>query len=118
MTASNTNRIGLLLLIFLVALACNSCRTGPEPLYLIRGTVTDSVTGAPIDSAQVTVGDTISPVVVFHSNQHGEYAAYPDTFGVVHLYCRKEAYLTRMIDVELVGGKFVYKDVDFELVKK
>ena len=118
---SKIKRFTMLLLLCSTVFISFYCEERPEPRNLIRGTVTDSITGAPIDSAQITVGDTlgdtVSPVKIFYSNQQGKYEAYPYTSGVVQVFCRKETYSTKMINLDLTTNRDVYENVDFELVK-
>ena len=99
-----------------VTAICLSCRSGPEPRTLVRGTATDSITAEPIDSAQIVIGDTILQPRVVYSNSQGKYAVYPDTFGVLPIYCRKDNYSSKVISIDLTTGQDVYDNVDFELV--
>lgn len=117
MVTNNVNRLGLLLLLSALVFAAVGCSTGPEPVYVIKGTITDSVTGAPIDSAQIIVGDTTTSTKIFYSGPQGHYKAYPDTVGRVQVFCRKATYQTKVITVELAVSRFLYEGRDFELVR-
>lgn len=94
---------------------CLQCRGKPEPRNLIIGTVTDSLTGAPIDSAQVVIGDTLTSSRIYYSDAQGRYAAYPFTSGIVEVYCRKASYHTRQRTVDLSPNQDIYRNVDFIL---
>jgi hypothetical protein len=103
---------GVIAVGFTVCLHCGHSR---EPRNLITGTVTDSLTGAPIDSAQVVIGDTLISMKVFYTNPQGYYTAFLDTFGVVQIFCRKDTYRTKQRTMDLSSNLDVYRDVDFEL---
>lgn len=117
MATSKIKRFAVLLLLCSTVFIGFYCSTGPEPISIIKGTVTNSITGAAVDSAQIVVGDTITSTKIFYSDQQGKYEAYPDTVGTVQVFCRKETYQTKMITVDLAVNQFVYENVNFELVK-
>lgn len=111
-------RLILLLLIISVVFTSNYCNSKREPRNLIRGTVTDSATGTPIDSAQIVIIDTISLSRVFYADHLGNYQANPDTTGIVQVFCRKEEYITKMTTVDLTTNKDIYGNINFELIKQ
>lgn len=116
MIKSNTLKCYVLAGVIAVGFAvCLHCRHKPEPRNLIIGTVTDSLTGAPIDSAQLVIGDTLTSAKIYYTDARGRYVAHPFTSGIVEVYCRKAAYETRLRTVDLSTNLDVYRDVDFEL---
>lgn len=110
--------LGLILILYFLLSIFISCSHKPEPRNLIVGIITDSLTGVPIDSAQIVIADTISLTRVFYSDKQGRYQAYPDTSGVVQVFCMKSTYKTKITTVDLTTNEDVYESINFELVKQ
>jgi len=87
----------LLLILLTSFIAGSGCRHKDIPTgdfaQTVFGTVTDSVSGLPIDSARVTFSDT-NLTVAFHSDSTGFYQFA--TFGVYNLliFVQKSGYQT------------------------
>lgn len=95
---------------FLLGASCED-KTIYEHTWQISGTVTDTLTGQPLDSARITWGDTVSDVHVL-TNTDGTYE-----FGVPMnrptLFARKEGYLTKSVELRLT--REYTSGMDFEL---
>ena len=79
--------------------------------YSVAGIVTDSVTLLPIDSAELAVGDSLSPVQTY-TDSLGIYRL--TTFaGKTRMWVRKTGYYSRFKDINLNRN---LTGVDFQLV--
>lgn len=105
--------IPLLAITVVVSLSCGF-GNHVDVVTTIRGVVTDSVTGEPIDSAIIQMRDTAS------ANQHytdslGEYAYITFGYGQHRLFCRKEGYQSQSRIVTSSKGHAVVSGVNFQL---
>lgn len=83
--------IPLLAITIVISLGCGFGSQG-DPATSIRGVVTDSVTGEPIDSALLQIGDTLSQYR-FYSDTLGRYGIFAGLgYGTYHVFCHKEGY--------------------------
>lgn len=108
----------LLLVVLVGAMTYVSCRDADEIAdgnMIITGTVTDSVTGMPIDSALVDLDDTSHAVVAVYTDMLGEYQIDLLASASHVVYCRKNGYRTKWIVVPKPAGVPFVKDVDFQL---
>jgi len=110
-------KLFVLFLIFTVLLGCGKDKVvDGHAMYFFRGTVLDSLTKFPIDSAWIDAGDTLQPHLSY-TDSSGWYimkaVAYPN--HPIFIFCGKEGYITKK-EPALVHS---YKDttiVNFELV--
>jgi hypothetical protein len=82
--------IPLLAIAVVVSLSCGLIDQG-DPATSIRGVVTDSVTGEPIDSALLQIADTLNTLPVY-SDSLGRYTIAHMGYGTYRVFCRKEGY--------------------------
>ena len=80
------------------ALSCDDAGTDGDTAGTYSGTVTDSVTGLPIDSAMISLRDTSGVSVYTDSTGAFESVALGDN---VRIFARKDGYETRYKDVTL-----------------
>jgi len=62
-----------LLFLFSIGLELSGCQGDPMPMCYIYGTVTDSISGEAIDSAQIIASDTINSLDIFYTDSLGNY---------------------------------------------
>jgi len=99
-------------------LSCSDTIThGPDPSSTFSGIVVDSITGLPVDSAQIIYGDTLSSTLYTYTNTDGEYIISIGKVGIVDVYCRKESYLTEMKPLDIPNTNSIISDFDFKLIK-
>ena len=77
----------------------------------VSGTVTDSLSGQPLDSARITWGDTVGRI----SSLTDSNGTYVIQVPVPHptVFARKEGYLTKWLEVSVTGTHT--SGVDFQL---
>ena len=98
----------------IILVGCDRATKYEDPIYTITGTVTDSTTGEPIDSAQVYYLDSSYYHAV--TDSLGQYE-YGHLFSMPSpLTCAKEGYLTKEIVIERLDNVVRYENVDFQLV--
>jgi hypothetical protein len=80
---------------------------------LVKGVVTDSVTGVPLAGAKITVSDTLgyTPTV---SDSVGKYE-FADWGGHFLIYCQREGYATKSRVVQAQKRSSTVSGVNFEL---
>jgi hypothetical protein len=93
---------------------CQSSASIVEPLYRFTGTITDSTTGMPVDSAIVyyspdAAGSYSDSSGHFYFDWHGSFPS--------PLTCAKEGYSMKQITIELNPNQYVYDSVNFQLVQ-
>lgn len=89
-----------------------------DPVTTIRGIVTDSVTGEPIDSAVIQIGDTLRSLE-FYTDSSGTYGVFAGIgYGTYRLTCRKDGYDTKQQVVRSYKGHTVITSADFRLSHK
>ena len=121
MLSSSSTRLAvpymILLILAISLIQCDGRGTAfVEYVYTIRGTVTDSITGEPLDSAQVYylyLDSTYIPVITDTLGQ----------FRYEHMYsmpspltCTKEGYITKEIVIQRMKYLYRYDNIDFQLV--
>lgn len=89
-----------------------------DPVTSIRGVVTDSVTGEPIDSAVLQIGDTLSQYR-FYSDTLGSYGIFAGLgYGTYHVFCRKEGYHMETRVVRSWKDNTMITGIDFRLAPR
>jgi len=102
----------LLVLLAMAALLMNCKERLGDPIFRIRGTVIDSTTGLPMDSAWIDTYDSIPPYYIY-SDSSGYYITQ---FGGIHwinIYCGKTGYL---ISHKRLYGNRDFDNIDFRLI--
>ena len=106
-------RIGGLILLasFCLALVLSCDKPGPTdgPAHSVSGTVIDSITSAPIDSALIAVGDSNAIITFTDSTGYYQLATFAGSFN---LYVLKPGYKTKSRDIDLRSNM---TGIDFEL---
>lgn len=108
----------MLLVILVGAMLYGSCRQPKQivdTLTHISGIVTDSTTGLAIDSALISLEDTLSPSIKTYTDSSGAYALDPFGQGTFVVYCRKDSYRTRWTTIRSSSANDVFDSVDFQL---
>jgi len=113
MQDTKTLRITVLMLMVTAAISMNCDLRKSDPITSIRGRVTDSVTGEPVDSAIINLMDTTT-VPVF-SDSLGEYYALRMGLGLNLVFCRKEGYQSQSRVVSSSEDHATVTGVDFRL---
>jgi len=91
-----------LLFLFSIGLELPGCQGDPMPMCYINGTVTDSISGEAIDSAQIIANDTINSLDIFYTDSLGNYKSsftYDD--NIIEVYCMKDGYYTKKTTIRL-----------------
>lgn len=94
--------------------ACDDTIVEP-PINVVKGTVIDSLTRIPIDSAWVD-NDTLAPRRAY-TDTFGNYSFPIGYKGKKTVYCGKEGYTTTMKEVTFTGNG-ITAVINFELVPK
>jgi hypothetical protein len=94
--------------------ACGNTIVEP-PVNMVKGTVIDSQTLVPIDSAWVD-NDTLAPHSVF-TDSLGNYQMPIGHTGRHFIYCGKDAYVTRKKEIVFTGNG-ITATINFQLVAK
>ncbi len=107
-------RIGGLILLasFCLALVLSCDKPGPTdgPAYSVSGTVTDSITSAPIDSALIAIGDSTATQAFTDTSGYYRFATWPGKFT---LFVCKPGYNTKSQSIDLRSN---LTGIDFQLV--
>ena len=103
-----------LLLLLVCVLFFGSCGM-EDPAITISGTVTDSMSGLPIDSAIIHDSDTISSAA-FYSDSLGKYTLGGMGYRNFRVFCRKTGYQTKVRTVRSSKDHLTFRGVDFRLV--
>lgn len=99
----------------IILVGCDRSKPFADPGYTITGTVTDSITGEPIDSAIVYYLDSSYYHAV--TDSLGQFR-YEHLFSMPSpLTCAKEGYVTKEIVIERVNNVYRYDNVNFQLVQ-
>jgi len=96
-------------------LALVGCMNTGDWITPVHGTVTDAVTGEPIESALVNLWDTVYGGGV-RSDSAGRYVTGDLGYARWDVYCRKEGYQPAVIWVESSRRGQVVTGADFKLV--
>lgn len=110
------------ILIFVTVLAviilvgCGPATKYGDPVYTITGTVTDSVTGELIDSAQVNYMAITNNQAI--TDSLGQYLFVSGESLLSPLTCSKEGFVTKEIVIEREDDVYKYDNVDFQLVSE
>lgn len=97
-------------------LACEDHITD-GPLTRISGIVIDATSGLPVDSASISLNDTLQTTEQIHTDSIGRYHVYMGGFGTIRVFCRKEGYMTEQAVVQSTLDNLTIKDVNFVLKK-
>jgi hypothetical protein len=113
---SGGDRVRQILLFIVVVIcvlwsACDDTIVEP-PINVVKGTVTDSLTRVPIDSAWID-NDTILPHRVY-SDSLGYYYFPIGYKGKKSVYCGKDGYITKNKEI-IFSGNGMTATMDFEL---
>ncbi len=108
--------IGIGFLVLLISgislLQCNKGILIADWVSTVKGTVTDSITGAPLDSAEVFYSDSY----FVYADSLGEYQISDLGNPPPQVGCRRDGYITKTISLDIVTGKRLYDSTNFQLV--
>jgi hypothetical protein len=96
----------------LVWMACDEVHNGRPSLNGVKGTVIDSLTRVPIDSAWVDM-DTLALHEVY-TDSLGNYRMPVGYRGKYFIYCGKNAYVTKKKEITFTGNG-ITAEMNFEL---
>jgi hypothetical protein len=102
------------LLFCVLAALCFGCRTDTDSDFwsTVIGTVTDSISGAPLEGAEIFVDDTLSSQPWSVTDSTGRYEVSNLGYANWTIYCRAEGYATKNRHVRGTG---TIKGIDFEM---
>ena len=103
--------VALSVCMYALGASCFKDKTIYEHSGYVSGTVTDSLSGQPLDSARITWGDTVGRI----SSLTDSNGTYVIQVPVPHptVFARKEGYLTKWLEVSVTGTHT--SGVDFQL---
>lgn len=94
--------------------ACKSPKSG-DPVVEISGVVRDSISKAPIDSAQVCFFEHTTVITCRYSTSTGRYGYSSIGTGEFTIRCVKDGYATKSIIVNATPRHLRFDSVNFEL---
>jgi len=108
----------LIFIIFIgvISFFCCNDKSLLDPVTVVSGIVTDSITGEPIDSAILCYNDTIECISYVYSDSAGYYY-FSQGWGYIDmtLFCSKEGYYSKSVSINSTKFKHIFENINFEL---
>ncbi len=82
----------------------------------VEGTVIDSLSGEPIDSARITIFDTLTLADPILSDSLGHWDIWYEGAATITFYCQKDGYHTKSAVVSSTRENESFSGVDFLLL--
>lgn len=102
-------------LCYLLFLSCEE-KSLVDPVIVISGLVTDSVTGLPVDSAVLCYEDTVQCLINVYSDSLGYYHFSPGWgYTEFTIYCIKEGYYPESKTLRSTKLKITFENINFKL---
>lgn len=98
-------------------IACNQPDQPIDRVTSIRGWVVDSLTAEPVAGAAVVLHDTSQIELFPVTDSVGRFSVGDFGFGTFRLYCLKDGYATKYLDVTSSQGSSIIDSVIIELVR-